>query len=108
VVAAAATTEICAVVSVIVDKAADLSERLRPAACRELELEERLDSSSLTTLPESEELELEEMMPSWISLSLKSLPVSQDEARNPISSAVANNFPSSELEHIAHSKVKTD
>jgi hypothetical protein len=56
VVAAAATAEICAVVSVIVDKAADLSERLRPAACRELELEERLDSSSLTTLPESEEL----------------------------------------------------
>ncbi|MDP7157024.1 MAG: hypothetical protein QF922_02230 [SAR324 cluster bacterium] len=54
--AAAATTEICAVVSVIVDKAADLSERLRPAVCRELELEERLDSSSLTTLPESEEL----------------------------------------------------
>ncbi|MEO2242606.1 MAG: hypothetical protein ABGX49_02960 [Candidatus Poseidoniia archaeon] len=79
------------------DKAADLSERLRPAVCRELELEERLDSSSLTTLPESEELELEEMMPSWISLSLKSLPVSQDEARNPISSAVASNFPSSEL-----------
>ncbi|MDP7495883.1 MAG: hypothetical protein QGI77_05605, partial [Roseibacillus sp.] len=74
--AAAATAEICAVVSVIVDKAADLSERLRPAACRELELEERLDSSSLTTLPESEELalvpELVVTVPSLMPMPLKS------------------------------------
>ena len=43
VVAAAATAEICAVVRVILERAADLAGKDRPAACRELELEERLD-----------------------------------------------------------------
>jgi len=43
VVAAVATAEICAVVRVILERAADLVEKDRPAACRELELEERLD-----------------------------------------------------------------
>jgi len=64
------------------------------------------------TLPESEELalvpELVVTVPSLMPMPLKSSFWLQDEARNPISSAVASNFPSSTLERIAHSKVKTD